>query len=153
MINIEHFKDEVVVPTLTELSMYSEAAVQLVIGTAIQESRLHYLKQIPSGIAKGGCQMEEATHNDIWENFIAYKPEIKTTLLGIANQSMDLTDQLKGNLYYAVAMCRVHYYRVSEALPEENDIEGMARYWKKYYNTPLGAGTEEEFIHNYKEYM
>ena len=50
-------------------------------------------------------------------------------------------------------MCRVHYYRVSEALPEENDIEGMARYWKKYYNTPLGAGTEEEFIHNYKEYM
>ena len=56
MINIEHFKDEVVVPTLTELSMYSEAAVQLVIGTAIQESRLHYLKQIPSGIAKGVCQ-------------------------------------------------------------------------------------------------
>ena len=151
MINIEHFKDEVVIPTLKELDMYSEEACLLILGTAIQESRLHYLKQIPSGIAKGVCQMEEATHNDIWENFIAYKPEIKTALLGIANQSMDLAEQLKGNLYYAVAMCRVHYYRVSEPLP--NDLEGMAKYWKKYYNTPLGAGTEEEFIHNYKEYM
>ena len=146
MIKIEHFLDEVVIPTLKELDMYSEEACLLVVGTAIQESRLHYLKQIPSGIAKGICQMEEATHDDIWDNFLKYKPEIKERLLGLTNQSMDLVDQLKGNLYYAVAMCRIHYYRVSEALP--NDLEGMARYWKKYYNTELGKGTVEEFIHN-----
>ena len=149
MIKIEHFLDEVVIPTLKELDMYSEEACLLVVGTAIQESRLHYLKQIPSGIAKGLCQMEEATHDDIWDNFLAYKPEIKQKLMGLVNPSMDLVDQLKGNLYYSVAMCRIHYYRVSEALP--SDLEGMARYWKKYYNTPLGAGTEKEFIHNYKE--
>lgn len=149
MIKIEHFLDEVVIPTLKELDMYSEEACLLVVGTAIQESRLHYLKQIPSGIAKGICQMEEATHDDIWDNFLKYKPEIKERLLGLTNQSMDLVDQLKGNLYYAVAMCRIHYYRVSEALP--NDLEGMARYWKKYYNTELGKGTVEEFIHNYEQ--
>ena len=149
MIKIEHFLDEVVIPTLKELDMYSEEACLLVVGTAIQESRLHYLKQIPSGIAKGICQMEEATHDDIWDNFLKYKPEIKEKLMGLTNQSMDLVDQLKGNLYYAVAMCRIHYYRVSEALP--NDLEGMARYWKKYYNTELGKGTVEEFIHNYKQ--
>ena len=149
MIKIEHFLDEVVIPTLKELDMYSEEACLLVVGTAIQESRLHYLKQIPSGIAKGICQMEEATHDDIWDNFLKYKPEIKERLLGLTNQSMDLVDQLKGNLYYAVAMCRIHYYRVSEALP--NDLKGMARYWKKYYNTELGKGTVEEFIHNYEQ--
>lgn len=149
MIKIEHFLDEVVIPTLKELDMYSEEACLLVVGTAIQESRLHYLKQIPSGIAKGVCQMEEATHDDIWDNFLKYKPEIKEKVLGLTNQSMDLVDQLKGNLYYAVAMCRIHYYRVSEALP--NDLAGMARYWKKYYNTPLGKGTVEEFIHNYEQ--
>lgn len=149
MIKIEHFLDEIVIPTLKELDMYSEEACLLIVGTAIQESRLHYLKQIPSGIAKGVCQMEEATHDDIWDNFLKYKPEIKEKVLGLTNQSMDLVDQLKGNLYYAVAMCRIHYYRVSEALP--NDLAGMARYWKKYYNTPLGKGTEEEFIHNYEQ--
>jgi hypothetical protein len=149
MIKIEHFLDEVVIPTLKELDMYSEEACLLVVGTAIQESRLHYLKQIPSGIAKGVCQMEEATHDDIWDNFLAYKPEIKAKVMGLANPTMDLVDQLKGNLYYSVAMCRIHYYRVSEALP--SDLKGMAKYWKKYYNTPLGAGTEEEFIHNYEK--
>ena len=149
MIKIEHFLDEVVIPTLKELDMYSEEACLLVVGTAIQESRLHYLKQIPSGIAKGLCQMEEATHDDIWDNFLAYKPEIKQKLMGLVNPSMDLVDQLKGNLYYSVAMCRIHYYRVSEALP--SDLEGMARYWKKYYNTELGKGTVEEFIHNYEQ--
>jgi hypothetical protein len=149
MIKIEHFLDEVVIPTLKELDMYSEEACLLVVGTAIQESRLHYLKQIPSGIAKGVCQMEEATHDDIWDNFLAYKPEIKAKVMGLANPTMDLVDQLKGNLYYSVAMCRVHYYRVSEALP--SDLKGMAKYWKKYYNTPLGAVTEEEFIHNYEK--
>ena len=149
MIKIEHFLDEVVIPTLKELDMYSEEACLLIVGTAIQESRLHYLKQIPSGIAKGICQMEEATHDDIWDNFLKYKPEIKEKLMGLTNQSMDLVDQLKGNLYYAVAMCRIHYYRVSEPLP--NDLAGMARYWKKYYNTELGKGTVEEFIHNYEQ--
>ena len=149
MIKIEHFLDEVVIPTLKELDMYSEEACLLIVGTAIQESRLHYLKQIPSGIAKGICQMEEATHDDIWDNFLKYKPEIKEKLMGLTNQSMDLVDQLKGNLYYAVAMCRIHYYRVSEPLP--NYLAGMARYWKKYYNTELGKGTVEEFIHNYEQ--
>ena len=147
MIKIEHFLDEVVIPTLKELDMYSEEACLLIVGTAIQESRLHYLKQIPSGIAKGICQMEEATHDDIWDNFLKYKPEIKEKLMGLTNQSMDLVDQLKGNLYYAVALCRIHYYRVSEPLPY--DLAGMARYWKKYYNTELGKGTVVEFIHNY----
>ena len=149
MIKIEHFLDEVVIPTLKELDMYSEEACLLIVGTAIQESRLHYLKQIPSGIAKGICQMEEATHDDIWDNFLKYKPEIKEKLMGLTNQSMELVDQFKGNLYYAVAMCRIHYYRVSAPLP--NDLAGMARYWKKYYNTELGKGTVEEFIHNYEQ--
>jgi hypothetical protein len=27
-----------------------------------------------------------------------------------------------------------------------NDWPGMAAYWKKYYNTPAGAGTVEGFI-------
>ena len=85
MIKIEHFLDEVVIPTLKELDMYSEEACLLIVGTAIQESRLHYLKQIPSGIAKGICQMEEATHDDIWDNFLKYKPEIKEKLINHQN--------------------------------------------------------------------
>ncbi len=28
------------------------------------------------------------------------------------------------------------------------DVEGQAHYWKRYYNTPLGAGTPSEYIAN-----
>jgi len=47
-------------------------------------------------------------------------------------------------------MCRVKYFQVKEALP--TDLAGWAGYWKTYYNTRLGKGTEEGFIRDYKEY-
>ena len=60
------------------------------------------------------------------------------------------TDEILYNLRYATAMARIHYLRVKESLPNTNDVAGLAKYWKLYYNTPLGRGTEEEFIKNYK---
>jgi hypothetical protein len=47
-------------------------------------------------------------------------------------------------------MARIHYYRVAEALPHKDDLEGMAHYWKNYYNTPQGAGTTGEFMNKYQ---
>ena len=44
------------------------------------------------------------------------------------------------------------YYRTPDPLPI-NDIPGMARMWKDYYNTHLGKGTVEEFITNYNKYI
>ena len=47
-------------------------------------------------------------------------------------------------------MARIKYWRVPKKLPVENDIEGMAKYWKDYYNTSLGKGTPEKFIKAYE---
>ena len=49
-------------------------------------------------------------------------------------------------------MCRVHYYRAPTKLPEAEDLDGLAHYWKKYYNTELGAGKPEEFREVYSVY-
>jgi hypothetical protein len=46
-------------------------------------------------------------------------------------------------------MCRLHYRRVPEPLPDAEDINGLAAYWKKYYNTKAGRGSESEFIINW----
>ena len=56
------------------------------------------------------------------------------------------------NLAYAAAMCRVHYWRVPKPLPHLEDVHGMAAYWKTHYNTDGGAGTEAEYVHNWKRY-
>ena len=50
-------------------------------------------------------------------------------------------------------MTRIHYLRVPEKLPEANDVEGLARYWKKYYNTSAGKGTEKDFMLKYQMYV
>ena len=58
---------------------------------------------------------------------------------------------LECNLPYQVLLCRVYLLRIAEALPAELDVQGQARYWKKYYNTELGRGTVEEYIASYRQ--
>lgn len=147
MIDVEQFRTLVVRPALKVIDLHSDAAEELVLGTALQESHLTYLKQLGTGPALGLFQMEPATHYDLWANYLKYNPELARKVAQLAHykeaRSM-ITD-----LLYSAAMCRVHYRRVKAALPAAGDIEGQAAYWKKYYNTPLGAGTEAQYIHNW----
>ena len=153
MLHIHDYLTCVVKPTLKYLNMHSVAAEQLVLGTAVQESGLRYLLQI-GGPALGFFQMEPATHDDLWENYLAFRGDLKVKVeFLLSRYPARRLDQLTLNHMYACAMCRLHYLRRPEALPREGDAEDMARYWKKYYNTELGAGTEPMFTLVFKEYV
>lgn len=149
-INSQQLLDCVIQPTLEALGLNSVAAQQLLLGTCAQESHMGtYIKQV-KGPALGIYQMEPATHADIKINFLIYKPELLVKI----NRLGDGADiSLIYNLAYATALCRIHYLRMPEKLPEANNIPALAAYWKKFYNTPKGAGTEHEFIENYKRYV
>jgi len=141
-------------PSYKGLKFYSPEAVQLLMGTAAQESRLGtYILQIGSGIAKGIFQMEDATHNDIFVNYLNYRENIMIAICNISDVSHVKPDRLIFNLKYAILLARIKYMRVPEKLPALNDLTAQAKYWKKWYNTPLGAGTENEFIANYHKYL
>lgn len=135
----------VIRPVLQELELWSEAAENLVLGTAIHESRLKYLHQLGKGPALGIFQMEPFTHNDIWRSYLWGKPlgtrvgNYVRPFSGIAPDPKEMV----WNLKYAAAMCRMHYRRVKSPLPENHPLE-LARYWKQYYNTVLGKGTIEQ---------
>ena len=134
----------VVRPTLKSIGLHSEAAEQLVVGTIFVESRAKYLKQIGNGPALGIVQMEPATHDDIWDNYLRYRGSLAHEVAKLAR--CHVPAELITNLAYAVAMCRVHYRRVPEPLPEAGDIPALARYWKRYYNTHKGAGDVSDFV-------
>ena len=152
MINVPQFIVHVIRPTLARLDLGDgRATEELLLGTAIQESRLQYLHQLGGGPAKGVFQMEPATYRDIWTNYLAYKTDLAMAVNTLSVHGAQGLEQLEGNLYYACAMARVHYRRVPAALPEQGDLEAQAAYWKEYYNTFLGAGTVEEYIENYQE--
>ena len=150
MLDIGQFTDHVIQPALETLGLYSKAAEQLLLGTALQESRLTYLRQVGGGPALGLFQMEPATHDDIWHNYLDYRPELASRVSILV--SVPIAQSLTANMWYAAAMARVHYRRVPAPLPEEGDIEAMAAYWKQHYNSQLGAGQEHEFVANWERY-
>lgn len=144
-LSLDQLRELVVRPVLTELGLHSPAAETLVLGTAITESRLRYLKQIGTGPALGLWQCEPFTHSDLWRTTLYGKHlGARVSKLAVAYSGLHPPHtQLVTNLSYAAAICRVHYYRIKQPLPA-NEPAALARYWKQYYNTPLGAGTVEK---------
>ncbi len=144
---------EVIEPTLTFLGMDSPAARNLLLGTAAQESHMgRWIRQI-KGPALGIFQMEPATHDDIWENYLSYRPSLVAKIEQLLCPGFSKVEQLKWNLAYAVAMARIHYRRVPKPLPEADDYELLGMYWKEHYNTFEGKGTLLEFNHNYERFV
>ncbi|MBF0341097.1 MAG: hypothetical protein HQL95_09085 [Magnetococcales bacterium] len=141
----------VICPTLQRLDLWSSAAEELVLGIAVQESGLHYLTQLGGGPARGLWQMEKATHDDIWTNFLHGHTKLGLNILGPYPKPDH--SRLAWDLVYACGMCRAHLLRCPDALPTAGDLKGQAAYWKKFYNTPLGSGTVEQYITNWNRVM
>jgi len=157
-IDIDQLRQDIVRPVLKKLNLWSLSAENLILGTAAQESALGtYIRQLGSGPALGIYQMEPGTYYDLWDNYLIRKSELLKMLTIVCkscrSQERSEASRLMYDLAYATAMARVHYFRVPEILPQSDDIQGLAEYWKRYYNTPKGKGTVEEFIHNYKQYV
>lgn len=150
MLDVRQFRDLVIVPALEVLELHSPAAVELVLGTALQESGLKYLQQLGGGPALGFFQMEPATHDDIWANYLEYRPQLRQKLESLSRHRAAIA--LTSDLWYAAAMCRIHYLRDSEPLPGAGDCPGQARTWKRVYNTPQGAGTVAEYLAKWEKY-
>lgn len=137
---------------LTEAGMHSESAVELLMMTAAQESHLGtYLWQVGGGPARGAFQVEKATEEDIWKNYLAYREGLADKVNCYAYHSSH-EEEMVGNLPYQIIMARIHYRRVPEKLPPADDVVAMAEYYKKYYNTHKGKATVEEAIKNYKRF-
>ncbi len=148
------FSTTVIAPALQRIDLFSAAAQQLLLGTAIQESGLSARIQLGGGPALGLFQMEPNTANDIWTNFLSYRPGLAGRMTALLSApGANKVAELQNNDMYAAAMARVCYYRAPAPLPALNDIQGMARYWKQYYNTPLGAGSPSQFVANWNRVM
>lgn len=145
------FLTTIVRPTLNALATTSEAAEMLLMGTAAQESNLKFTRQI-GGPALGYFQMEPATYDDCWTNFLDFRPALAAKVLAVRTApGPALAADLETDPQYAAAMARVRYMRVAAPIPTEP--KEIAAYWKLYYNTPLGAGTVEAFIANWNRYL
>ena len=146
----KHLSEFIIIPILKYLGLYSKEAARLILFTAAQETLCgKYLRQITSdgyGPARGMYQCEPTTFSDILRYMENNKREPLINSLKVPALT-DLTN-LTINIPYATAICRIHYIRNSERLPDENNINDIWEYYKKYYNTYLGKATKINFIRN-----
>lgn len=135
--------------------LFSEAAVELLLGTALKESGgLRWRVQLSGGPARGLFQMERATYDDIWTNYLAFRPPLSDAIkLACTPAGGALSfDQITQDDAYAALMARLKYLRVPAALPPAGDLQAQAQYWKTYYNTNLGKGTAAGYVTTWKTY-
>lgn len=135
------------------------AAKRMVLGTMLVETGGLALDQITSqndvtlGPAIGLYQIEPSTMEDIilW---LDRHPVLRHRVLStLGDYPVDRRVQLASNLMFATAVCRMLYFRAPEPLPIADDLDGLAAYWKKYYNTEKGAGTISGFKTRAKQVM
>lgn len=149
-LNKQQFKD-LIERVLKDVGLNSPEAVNLLLGTAAQESGFGtYIRQTV-GPALGVFQMEPATFRDHCKWVFAQGNPLSSKVSGWSK--FGTAEELEWNLAFAIVMCRIHYLRVPHPLPDANDVSGLAEYWKRYYNTVAGRGTVEQFIKNYKRYV
>lgn len=119
-----------------------QSAVDLLLGTAAQESAFGtYLRQA-NGPALGAFQMEPATFY---------------TVKGWAEKRFPLVlegryaTELEYDLSLAILSARLNYLSKPDSIPES--LQGQAAYWKRYWNTYLGKGTIEQYVRNWNKYV
>lgn len=149
------FRLDVIRPILSDLSALSgrelggDDAEEILLYTAFHESGgFRWRRQLSGGPALGVYQMEPSTHDDIWLNFLSSREDLDSALRDLFTPADGHIDSslLELDDGYATAMARIHYLRARQVLPPAGRIEAQAAYWKRNYNTALGAGTPEAFI-------
>lgn len=154
MINANQLRSLIIKPVLLDLMAYSDDAAELLMFTCATESDGGtYIKQI-EGPALGIFQMEPATYNDIWQNYINFRDHLKLKLLhSFDAPRMPDEERMIYDLRFATAMARIHYLRVKETLPKANDIQGLFDYYKAHYNTVAGKANYKDSVAAYKKFI
>lgn len=121
--------------------LYSPEAVELLMGTCAQESALGQYRHQINGPAHGIFQIERATFEWLKQKYKRRYPEIEA--YGF--------EQLIDSDVMSIVMARLKYFSCPGAIPK--DLEGQSKYYKKFYNSPLGAATTTQYVSNYKRYI
>jgi hypothetical protein len=148
--NALQVRDEIIVPTLTTLGLVKDSRVNLLLGTCAQESHMgKYRRQISGGPALGIFQIEPTTH-ELVINWLEKHCVVIWDLIQKIVGKQNPMDALENNDCYSCAIAMSLYYSIHKGLPKADDVEGLAHYWKDYYNRG-GAGTIEDFVENYNK--
>lgn len=139
----------VVVPTLSLIGLSSTAGDRLTTYTGQTESQYDALRQVLQsgnyGEGYGWWQMQENAYKQC-VSYLNRNANLKRRILSACYLDVfpDVT-ALIWNIRLACCMARIQYWQEPEPLPAYNDLEGLGRYYVKYYNRG-GKATIDKFM-------
>ena len=158
MIRPAKFLEHIIRPTLAHLAtvdprLGSRASEQLMLGTAIAESRLNRIHQVGGGQALSFFQIEPATFDDIYNRYLRARLPLLIAVQDLRLPALTADEQLAGNPFFACGIARTKYWAIPHPIPEAGDLDAMGRYYKHYFNTGGGAGSASGWAFLYRKYV
>ena len=137
--------------SIKPLDLWSQEAEELLLMTAAHESRMGtYTKQI-NGPAVSIYQIEPTTHTGTWHNYLHFRPNLVDKIEAVCGASEPSIGQLRYNLIYSTIIARIKYRRSPGSLPASSNVWGMARYAKRFFNSPKGKATALDYYSSYMD--
>ena len=113
-VTADHLKEQVIRPTLMNLGSWNPATEQFLLATAINAPRLGLFSPRNDGL--GIYHITSAQHRDIWDQYLAYNPELASRVRGLASQRSFLINpdgELQTNLSYCTAIAWLLHQQAS----------------------------------------
>ncbi|EAT12616.1 hypothetical protein HF888_11635 [Bermanella marisrubri] len=112
----QELREQIIHPTLDYLDKSGVAAENILVAIVRQKQ-----KRIEQGSGKGlgPYQIDIATHQLVWDKYLAFHPDLASRVRGLASQRAFLEDphsELATNLCYATAIAWVLYILHPEEL-------------------------------------
>lgn len=154
MINANQLIDLIIKPSLLDLVMYSDKAVQILVFTcALESNGGTYLKD-SNGKGLGIYRMKPDTYTDIWQNYINKNQNLLLSLaINFEIGRIPSEDRLVYDLRFATAMARIHYKRILDPLPPSDDPVSMWYYYQRFYNSSDDICPMEKAINKYYSFV
>lgn len=105
-ITAEHLREQVIKPTLDYLGEYSASAERELLAAAQRQHDEGLFAARAASLGLLFC-ISSAQHRDLWDRYLAFRPEIASRVRGLASQRAFLTNpdsELTTNLRYCTAI-------------------------------------------------
>lgn len=137
----------------SDILLNKPEAIELMMGTwAVESDGGHFLKQKGGGPALGAWQIERLTFIDIIKRCNFHHAEILGMTSKFSNSISESDfNLLEKNHKLSIQIARLKYFLCPGSIPLT--LVDQAKYWKHYYNTPLGGGTIDKYISKYNTYV
>lgn len=104
-ITADHLREQVIKPTLDYLGSWSPEAERQLLAAALRDSEVGLFARRGRGL--GLFRITSSQHRDLWDRYLAFRPDVASRVRGLASQRAFLSNpdnELQTNLSYCAAI-------------------------------------------------